>query len=150
MNDNLPELRDIHLPETTNFLWPIAYGWWLIAGTILGIIILYYAFSYYKRKSKKHYALKMLSKLDINNFSSAAKMSEILRRICVYKYPQAAALFNDEWLEFLNSHSNSKLESSTAVLLLNAPYMSPQKTNTNLRDMQKLLDFCRKWIGENL
>ncbi len=150
MNDNLPELRDIHLPETATFLWPVAYGWWLIAGIIIGATILYYVLSYYKRKSKKRYALKMLSKLDVNNFSSAAKMSEILRRICVYKYPQAAALFNDKWLEFLNSHSNSKLEGTTAKLLLNAPYMAPQKTKTNLQEMQKLLDFCRKWIGENL
>ncbi len=150
MNDNLPELKDIHLPEESLFLWPLAYGWWLILGIILGSIILCYAFSYYKRKSKKYYALKMLSKLDVSNFSSAVKMSEILRRICIYKYPKAAALFNDKWLEFLNLHSHTKLEGVPANLLLNAPYMSPQKANTNINDMQKLLDFCRKWIGENL
>ena len=150
MNDNLPELRDIHLPDESLFLWPLSYGWWLIFGSILGVIILYYGFSYYKRKSKKYYALKMLSKLDISNFSSAAKMSEILRRICVYKYPQAATLLNDKWLEFLNSHSHSKLGGTSASLLINAPYMSPQKTTSNIKDMQELLDFCRKWIGENL
>ncbi|MBP5399593.1 MAG: DUF4381 domain-containing protein [Alphaproteobacteria bacterium] len=150
MNDNLPELKDIHLPEESLFLWPITYGWWLLAAVVLCTILVVYLIIFLRRKSKKIYALKLLSKLDTNTSQSAAKMSEILRRICVYKYPQASVLFNDEWIQFLNAHCHQKLDNESSLLLLNAPYMKPQKLLEKSANLRKLQDFCLKWIGENL
>ena len=150
MDDNLPELRDIHMPIDTNFIWPIAVGWWVVAIAILGAILIVYLILFLRRKSKKIYALKLLSKLDITTSQSAVKMSEILRRICVYKYPKAATLINNEWIQFLNTHCRNKLYDETSRLLLHAPYMKPQKFLSNANPMKKLQDFCLKWIGENL
>ena len=150
MNDNLPELRDIHLPLDANFFWPIAYGWWVLLSALLLTVCLVYLFVFLKRKSKKHYALKLLSKLDLSTPKSAVKMSEILRRICVYKYPKAAVLINDDWVQFLNAHTTQKLNEKTKQLLLNAPYMKPQSLSQNADSMKELQDFCLEWIGENL
>ena len=37
--DNLPELRDIHLPSTDISVFPLAYGWWLVLATIVAIVL---------------------------------------------------------------------------------------------------------------
>ena len=51
MEQNLPELRDIHLPEGVS-AFPPAYGWWVILGGILLLLLLTELFL-----SKKRYAL---------------------------------------------------------------------------------------------
>lgn len=90
MEQNLPELRDIHLPEGVS-AFPPAYGWWVILGGILLLLLLTELFLIVRRKSKKRYALYLLAHVRQENAVAAAlQMSEILRRICVYKYKEAA------------------------------------------------------------
>ncbi len=150
MPDNLPELRDIHLPEGVS-AFPPAYGWWVILAALIGIFILYRLFFLLRRKSKKLYALRLLNKTQNDSLFAAAQMSEILRRICVYKYPDAAALEGQRWIDFLTGHAKkAALSKSAAALLLNAPYMPEDSHNFATADVVVLRDFCRRWIGENL
>lgn len=150
MEDNLPELRDIHLPlEVSAF--PIAYGWWLVLGIIVFAILLTKVFLYLRRYSKARYALRLLENISLNNaINAACQMSEILRRICVYKYKQAAVLQNKEWIEFLNAHCKKKLDMRIAELLINAPYIPQDSKTYGEDDARKLQQFCKIWIGENL
>ena len=60
MEQNLPELRDIHLPEGVS-AFPPAYGWWVILGGILLLLLLTELFLIVRRKSKKRYALYLLA-----------------------------------------------------------------------------------------
>lgn len=150
MDENLPELRDIHLPlEVSPF--PIAYGWWLIlAGIILVVLMAQFAL-YVRRYSKSRYALKLLRNVStLNAVYAAQQMSEILRRICVLKYKGAAALPGKEWLNFLNQHSKNKLNGNAAELLLNAPYIPDDSQTYSSEDAEKLRNYCQSWIGENL
>lgn len=150
MPDNLPELRDIHLPDGVS-AFPPAYGWWVILVIIIGGILLYHFIKVIRIKSKKLYALRLLNNINCNNsLRAAAGMSEILRRICVYKYPQAAVLSGQQWIDFLNLHTRNKLSSQSAQLLLNAPYMPEGKGGFEIADVVSLRIFCQKWIGENL
>lgn len=150
MPDNLPELRDIHLPEGVS-AFPPAYGWWVLLGILIGMVLLYRLIKIVRLKSKKLYALRLLSEITCNNsMRSAASMSAILRRICVYKYPQAAVLNGRDWIKFLNAHSKTKLKGKTADLLLNAPYMPEGEGKFEIADVVSLRLFCQKWIGENL
>ncbi len=149
MNDNLPELRDIHLPQDTISVWPLAYGWWLILAIIIFLMASIYFVRLYRIKSKKLYAIRLLDSLD-KKTASAIKMSEILRRICVYKYPEASTLLSKEWIKFLNSHSKSPIKDGAANLLINAPYINPDTAVYSQQDINDLYDFCRSWIGENL
>ncbi|MBS4774164.1 MAG: DUF4381 domain-containing protein [Proteobacteria bacterium] len=150
MNDNLPELRDIHLPDGVS-AWPPAYGWWVILAGILGILLAAWLFSFLRKKSKKLYALHLLRNIHCNNtLDSAVQMSIILRRICVFKYPAAATLFGREWIEFLNSKCKSKLSGKTAELLMNAPYIAEKGAPFSSADVIRLRQFCQAWIGENL
>lgn len=150
MDQNLPELRDIHLPlEVSPF--PLAYGWWLVlAGIVLIIIMAKFAITL-RRYSKSRYAIKILSNIVANNpVSAAQQMSEILRRICVYKYKNATTLLGKEWLDFLNNKSKNKLEGNPAELLMNAPYIPQDTEEYTFEDAEKLRIFCKNWIGENL
>ena len=151
MPDNLPELRDIHLPDGVSF-WPLGYGWWVILLSLIGVIVLYHLFKFWRLKSQKLYAIRLLKSVDEKNVvNSAAAVSEILRRICVYKYPQASALTGRNWINFLNTHAKSqKLDGKEAELLLNAPYMPAESALFDHNNLQKLKDFCFRWIGENL
>lgn len=150
MDNNLPELRDIHLPEGVA-IWPPAYGWWVILAVFVAGFITYHAILYIRRKSKKLYALRLIGSLDgQNNIAAAREMSEILRRICVYKYKEAASLYGVQWTEFLNSHSRIPLSERAAELLNNAPYIADESSTYNQVDLEDLSSFCRRWIGENL
>lgn len=51
MEQNLPELRDIHLPEGVS-AFPPASGWWVILGGILLLLLLTELFLIVRRKSK--------------------------------------------------------------------------------------------------
>ena len=150
MEQNLPELRDIHLPEGVS-TFPPAYGWWVILGGILLLLLLTDLFLIVRRKSKKRYALYLLAHVRQENAVAAAlQMSEILRRICVYKYKEAAALYGQPWLDFLNRHAKIKLEGASARLLLDAPYMNPASPGYAPQDVETLRRFSAGWIGENL
>lgn len=150
MPDNLPELRDIHLPDEIS-VFPLGYGWWVILGAIILVIALYHLTKFIIKKSKKLYALKLLATTDLRApLQSASLMSEILRRICIYKFPQAATLSGNEWIAFLNSKAEYKLEENAASLLKDAPYMPLAKKMSDDKSIVELKKFCQRWIGENL
>ncbi len=150
MDDNLPELRDIHLPDGVS-IWPPAYGWWVVLGGIILALVCHRLFFYIRSKSKKLYALHLLQNIHCNNsINSVVQMSEILRRICIYKYKEAAVLMGEEWLNFLNSHCQKKLKGKTARLLLEAPYLPPNTKGYTSADVISIREYCREWIGENL
>lgn len=150
MQDNLPELRDIHLPTDTISLFPLAYGWWVILAVIIAAVALFFAVRCLLKKSKKRYALKLLSEIEGEGLTAAVKMSEILRRICVYKYKNAAVLFGKDWIDFLNLHAKHKLEGRAANLLKDAPYIGNRSSVYNQDDLKELYSFCQSWIGDNL
>lgn len=150
MEQNLPELRDIHLPDGVS-AFPPAYGWWVILGGLLLLAVLAELILIIRRKSKKRYALYLLEHIHRDNTVAAAlQMSEILRRICVFKYKEAAALYGQPWLDFLNQHAKTKLEGAAAALLVEAPYMCPGSERYSPQDVEQLRNFSAGWIGENL
>lgn len=149
MQDNLPELRDIHLPESIP-AFPPAYGWWVILAGIIFLAFLYVLFRKYRKRSKKQYALSLLEAYGVDTVAAAAGMSEILRRICLIKYKEAAALFGNEWIDFLNRHCRKKLSGKAAELLINAPYLNKNAHTYEPREIRELRNFCISWIGENL
>lgn len=146
--DNLPLLKDIHLPDDV-WLFPLGYGLWFV---IILPILLYFIHKIahnIRQKSKKYYALFLLSMAKDNNFNTVVKISEILRRICLYKYHEAINLFGQDWIDFLNSKSKKNIKGKTADLLVYAPYL-PENKQYSQADYNKLRDYVRHWIGENL
>ena len=144
--DNLPELRDIHVPDGVS-AFPPAYGWWVV----VALFLLAELFLLLRRASKKLYARRLLQNITSSSpVNAAVQMSEILRRICVYKYPEAAALSGRAWLDFLNAHAGTALSGQAAELLINAPYVPADTESYRSADLEALRRFCYAWIGENL
>ena len=102
--NNLPLLKDVHIPVDT-WLFPLGYGWLLIILLLIFAYAFYKSFKFIRSKSKKYYALVLLKKADKDELSSAIKISEILRRVCLYKYKEAISLFGNDWVKFLNCKS---------------------------------------------
>ena len=150
MPDNLPELRDIHIPQDiSNF--PMGYGWLVIICAVLVCFIAYKLIRIAIVKSRKLYALKLVKNIPLTNVQkSASAISEILRRICIYKYPEASVLIGNDWIVFVNSKSKAKLDEKASELLANAPYIPKSSTAYSLGDLERLKNFSLKWIGENL
>src|SRR5574344_1461434 len=123
MDNNLPELSDIHLPDSVS-AFPPAYGWWVLLLAFAGAYLLYKIGKYLYQTSKKRYALKLLKKISQSNaIEASSAVSEILRRICNYKYKEARGIYGKEWVAFLNRHSSKPLNQKSADLLIYAPYM---------------------------
>lgn len=151
MNDNLPLLRDIHLPEHDVSMWPLAAGWWGLLTLIIGSFVLIKVFFWLRRKSAKVYALHVLNKISSDNCVAAiAQMSVLLRRVCVWHYSEAVALSGVDWVEFLNSKTSYKLDEKSAKLLLHAPFIAENNSMYSKQDVEKLRHFCSVWLGENL
>lgn len=150
MNDNLSELRDIHIPEGVS-VFPPAYGWYVIFCILILCFLAVRLYFIWRQKSRKRYALSLISELNIATVvPSAIKISELLRRICVYRYPEAVSLKGIAWLNFLCSHTKYKLSEQSAELLLNAPYVDASKHNFNQNCLNDLIKFAKSWIGDNL
>lgn len=149
--DNLPDLKDIHLPENGVSVWPLAYGWWSLVAAVLLIFALWKIITWFRENSKKIYARYLLQKNGAENTAAAAVfMSELLRRICVSRYPEAVAYAGRNWVNFLNEHSKNKLSSETANLLIDAPYAPTDSTLFAADNVAELRKFCLDWIGANL
>lgn len=149
--DNLPELRDIHLPDDEISFFPLAYGWWGILLLVVAFVVFFKLCLWARKTSAAIYARKLLKELkDDRSMSSVVKISEILRRICVRRYPQAVSLYGDNWIKFLNSRSKKQLDGDIAELLKNAPFMNINSVSVDIKKYQELWNFCYEWIGENL
>lgn len=146
--DNLPQLRDIHLPPETTF-FPLGYGWIAVALSLFLLYVLYRFLKILYRKSKKRYALRLLKLASEDNIDSARQISEILRRICRYRYKNAASFYGKDWLLFLNNHTKRSLPDYAAELLLYAPYVEKNKKYPP-EAYRALRIFAENWIGENL
>jgi hypothetical protein len=146
--DNLPLLRDIHLPpEETGF--PLGYGWFLLLALLIVFGLAFYVGRRLYRQSRKRYALRLLQNSSADTPDDVVRISALLRRVCRYKYHSAVSLYGREWLAFLLEHSKKRLSDSAAGLLLNAPYMPPSAVFAHA-DYEDVRRFARHWIGENL
>ena len=149
--DNLPELRDIHLPEYDVSIFPLAWGWWGLLCFFAGIWLLIKIMQTIRRSSAKLYAKRLMAQWqNVNDLRAAVKISELLRRICLQKYPAAACLSDNDWVTFLNQKASYKLDEKAADLLKNAPFMPDKNKFADTETLAKLKRFCQTWIGENL
>ena len=148
--NNLPEIHDIYIPESVS-VFPLAYGWWVIFAITVGSVFFIKFILWSIKTSKRIYALKKLKKIEASEpIDAAIQMSELLRRICAYKYKEASALYGKEWIAFLNNHCSVHLSEEASKLLVFAPFMDKKDDTYNTNIALELKTFCKNWIGANL
>lgn len=106
----LEQLKDIHLPETSQS-FEMAIGWWGLV--ILALLLLIY-FIFNWQKKRQRLALLNPIKNEINQLKNTqpdshavAKLSALMKRVCLLYFPkrQVASLTGVEWADFLNAQS---------------------------------------------
>ncbi len=148
--NNLPEFRDIQLPDGVSF-FPIAYGWWVLLLASIFLFISVKFFINFWKSRKKYYSLKKLEAISTDNpIQAAMDISELLRRISLVKYRSSCALSGQEWIDFLNQHTSAPLSQKNAEFLSFAPFMSSSDKTYTPQDAEELKTFCKNWIGGNL
>lgn len=145
----LEQLRDIHLPDSIEW-WPLAIGWWLLAGLLISGIALFW----WRRKKSKHqrqlvsHALESLQRLEADQALSSQEwlqsLSALMRRIVINLHGRkaAAGLVGNQWLEYLDQHSSDKDFSQGAGRILAA---QPYQQATHY-DRTAISNLARKWV----
>jgi len=162
-------LRDIHLPEPVSW-WPIAPGWWLLAVTVLLLLIVIFIGRkiYTSRQLKRDIAAELESikqqfQKTQNKSELAKSLSVLLRRTSLTYYPEEniAGLTGEDWLAMLDnswpdsrssgSHrsdnkqkNNHQFQSDIGKLLITAPYQTEQALADF--DANALIGLCEDWL----
>jgi len=158
MNQPALELRDIHLPEPISW-WPLAPGWWILAASILLLIIIAFIIRkvYQRRQIKRDIAaelqhIKQRYADTQSNIELARSLSILLRRVSITCYPNhdVAGMTGEDWLHWLdqvqdnNKANNKSFDSDTGRQLLSAPYL-PDDAVIDF-DAQALIRLCESWL----
>lgn len=146
--DQLPLLRDIHLPNNPTF-FPLGWGVFVLIFFFCLLAVLYPIFKKIYRQSRKYYALKFLKNIDEASQHSLDQISKILRRICLIKYQEATIYFGSEWIDFLNKHTKTKISKDCAKALVYAPYL-PADQKIDVKTFKEIKNFALCWVEENL
>lgn len=148
--NNLPDIKDIHIPDGVS-VFPLAYGWWIIFAVIVLSIIAWLGISMILKTSRKYYAIKKLDKIDTQfPIIAAINISALLKRICLFKHKEASALYGKEWIAFLNQHTKEPLVGDAAHLLMYAPFINVEDSPYTKREADEIKNFAKRWIGVNL
>lgn len=146
--DNLPLLRDIHLPGPVP-RFPLGYGVIIFLALLAAVVLLSPYLRKLYLKSKKRYALILLKNMNESNIQNLCAISELLRRICKLKYKSAVALYGHDWAAFLNEKSSLKLPEKLMRLLIDAPY-APKNIQISKSDFEAIQNFAASFVETNL
>jgi len=157
MNEPALNLRDIHLPEAISW-WPLAPGWWILfAITLIIALTAYIAIKIYRNRQLIRDIASELEQVkqrftDSKNKSQLAKsLSVLLRRANISYNPgtDVAGLTGENWLAWLdktskNTSSDTRFQSDTGTVLLNAPYL-PDDARLDF-NADELIQLCETWL----
>ncbi|PID37723.1 MAG: hypothetical protein CR966_00655, partial [Pseudomonadales bacterium] len=143
MQQQLEQLRDIHLPEPVGW-FPPAIGWWVLMGLLVLVVIWVVRRWLSKRETNGHgkrhkkavlksamtefdglYA-EYLRQQDSAHFTEqafteqfAGKLSALIKRVAMYQHESVATLSGAEWADYLQQ---TGLEREQAEWIAFAPY----------------------------
>ena len=145
----LDQLRDIHLPESVNW-WPLAIGWWLLAGLLLILLVLIWV-RFNKTKQQRqmvNHAMESLQQLEADTSLDSQQwlqaLSALLRRIVINLHGRkaTAGLVGKQWLDYLDSHSKKKdFSEGVGRILATQPYREVADY-----DRKVLSGLVRQWV----
>ena len=146
-----PTLRDIHLPPPPGW-WPPAPGWWLLGLAIVLCGIFAFKKLYIMqntRRTRKAVMTELDRYIDAargDPAALAAALSQFLRRMALRDTPAAAALPDERWLRYLDSHLvGDEFARGVGRVLLDAPFRPAQAY-----DRAALIALVRRWTRNAL
>jgi hypothetical protein len=152
------ELRDIHLPPPPSW-WPPAPGWWLLALIVCALLAWAVRVSI-RRLRERRWRARVRAELERIAAAHAAQpdpvrlatqVSQLLRRASLRVEPQAAALRDEAWLDFLDRQlpasgaAAAPFRHGAGRALLDAQFRRANDPRADV-DARALLDLTRTWL----
>ncbi|MEA3274809.1 MAG: DUF4381 domain-containing protein [Pseudomonadota bacterium] len=164
MYPGVEQLRDIHGIQGVSW-WPPAPGWWILATTILALVVLAWRFRatlrlrippipVFTMGSWRWDAARQLRDLrrragEQAIKQSAGELSELLRRIAMARIGReaSAGLTGEDWLAWLNGNDPKGFDwTQQGRLLLEAPY-APPGDRGHPEELLVLIDAAHDWVA---
>lgn len=122
MQQQLEQLKDIHLPEPISW-YPLAIGWWIVIALAVIAVILGVWWLLSKRQRLQKNILAELQQLPTDApLHFVSELSALLRRISIYCQGQSVqTLSGQAWADFLSAGQHG-MPQHVANALANAPY----------------------------
>ena len=149
----MAQLKELHVPAPISW-WPLAPGWWLLAGLLIAVVVAGITWWYLRRRrtAYRRAGLRLLKRLNASDYSTqqlARQLNEILKRTALaapcYRQLGLAAAHGNPWANFLRgSCPHYPDKDALTAQLVKALY----QPNVNL-DASALQDFCRFWIAHH-
>lgn len=148
-DDPLSQLRDIHLPQAGGF-WPPAPGWWILAVTLL-VIILLLAWLAYRQQQKNRWL--RLARAELRTLEHTAsqdphwfmQVNELLKRTARARYPNEhpEVRTGEDWVAFLLRYlpEDSNSQRPVAEALVTSTWQPEPAA-----DPAQALTFARVWL----
>lgn len=156
LQEQLKDLRDIHLPDPVSF-WPPAPGWWAL---LILIPLLYFAIRFIIRRAMmpkyKKLAIDELSNIQANyavsndSYGTCAEVSLLIRKALVAKLgnKEVAGLVTEEWLAYLDKLSQTDCFTNGAGrFLVSVPYSKQHSESQAKINIEELLSATKKLLG---
>lgn len=146
----LPELRDIHLPESALW-WPPAPGWWfLFIAALLLFLMSPRIYRWFRHRSMKRHAIRLFDQIRKNYERNddqkqlLFEVSSLLRRVLIaYRgRQQTAGLTGERWLQQLKDLAEKPCFNEAQQELLSRGQYAPQVEF----DGEALIRSCEQWL----
>jgi hypothetical protein len=152
--DPMAGLRGYHLPDVPSW-WPPAPGWWALAVLLVVAVAItaWWILRRHRCRAAARQAARELAELRSHlaaGGDAAAflrDLSKLLRRYAIAAFPrrEVAALTGEQWLCFLDRHSDGeRFRSGPGRQLLEAPYQAGSEGLT-----EELAALVEDWIRHN-
>ena len=144
-------LRDIHLPGTIGW-WPIAPGWWFLAGGILGALLISVIGWWWWRRTRLRRRARLRLAEIVTAYAThqdrhrlAGDLSTLTRQIGLRLFgaPEIASLTGPEWLARLDTSTDHRFFSEGAGRILTA---APYDRTATTFDSSVLLAGFEHWL----
>ncbi|WP_150467668.1 DUF4381 domain-containing protein [Francisella sp. SYW-9] len=151
-NNLLAQLKDIYLPDRISQWWPLAYGWWIVLGIIVLVIILGLVILRFKKKKKQYkdsiineFRHEVESVYKNNPTHVLESISVYLKRVAMQKFPteNIKTLYGKKWLEFLDSKIDDESFETTKARMLQNTYKPIELDKSTFGEIMAVAE---KWL----
>jgi hypothetical protein len=148
----LEQLRDIHLPADISW-WPLAPGWWVLAGAVVVAALAVVAINYVRRRTVRYRALHELNDLrrdeNLGAVIAAERIAVLLKRIVLQRSATKSigVEHGPRWVERLTQEPGG-MPAEIARFLALAPYADAERIDGS-PDRAALFTAADRWIRRN-
>jgi hypothetical protein len=147
-NLDLTKLKDLDIPVKPDF-FPLALGWWLSIVFFIIFVLAMYFILYYYLHSLKYQTWKDFNKISkIKDHKTAFhKLNQLAKRLVIARLgrEKISDLYEDKWIEFMNSLLQKPIFSKEYVDLLHKSMYAKNYEISNDMRFSIFQDY-KKWF----